>query len=271
MERRSFVKKTVLTGVVAAIMPSLSNAMEPKDESLQSGVKGTGAEFYELKVYTLKSNAQQKIVEDFYKSAIVTYNRFGVKAVGVFTELAPVDQTKLYVLLPYQGMDHYLEVNDKLEKDAAFNQQSEEYLNAPAATPAYERIESSLLKAFAHSPKMVVPKKETRIFELRQYQSPSEAAGKKKIEMFNDQGEIDIFKRLNFNPVFWGETLIGPLRPNLTYMVSFSDLASKDAHWKSFGSDPQWKKISSVPDYADALLVNKIISVMLKPTDYSQV
>jgi hypothetical protein len=60
--------------------------------------------------------------------------------------------------------------------------------------------------------------------------------------MFTDQGEIDIFKRLGFKPVFWGETVIGPLRPNLTYMVSFDDLDAKNAHWKAFGGDPQWKK-----------------------------
>jgi len=54
-------------------------------------------------------------------------------------------------------------------------------------------------------------------------------------------------------------------------MVTFDDLAAKDAHWKAFGSDPQWKKISTVPEYADALLVNKITSTMLMPTAYSQI
>ncbi len=89
--------------------------------------------------------------------------------------------------------------------------------------------------------------------------------------MFNDQGEIDIFKRLGFKPVFWGETIIGPLRPNLTYMVTFDDLAAKDAHWKAFVDDAQWKKISTVPEYAYALLVNKITSTLLVPTAYSQI
>jgi hypothetical protein len=117
----------------------------------------------------------------------------------------------------------------------------------------------------------LLPKRRNAIFELRQYQSASEAAGKKKIEMFNDQGEIDIFKRLGFAPVFWGETVIGPQRPNLTYMVTFDDLPAKDAHWKAFGSDAQWKKVSAVPEYADALLVNKITSTLLVPTAYSQI
>jgi hypothetical protein len=89
--------------------------------------------------------------------------------------------------------------------------------------------------------------------------------------MFNDDGEIDVFKRLGFKPVFWGETVIGSQRPNLTYMITFDDLDAKNAHWKAFGSDPQWKKISAMPEYADALLVSKITSTMLMPTTYSQI
>jgi hypothetical protein len=65
--------------------------------------------------------------------------------------------------------------------------------------------------------------------------------------------------------------VIGPLRPNLTYMVTFDDLNAKAAHWKSFVDDAQWKKISTVPEYADALLVNKITSTMLVPAAYSQI
>jgi hypothetical protein len=52
-------------------------------------------------------------------------------------------------------------------------------------------------------------------------------------------------------------------------MVTFKDMDDKAAHWKAFVDDPEWKKISSVPEYADALLVSKITSTMLVPTDYS--
>jgi hypothetical protein len=263
MERRSFVKKTVLTGVAAAVMPTLK-AMEPDQQS-------SGIEYYELRVYTLKNATQQNVVENFYKKAIPSFNKLGVKHVGVFTEMTPAGQTKIFVMLPYESLSHFSDVSNKLDHDVVFQKEGAPYLTAPAKEPAYDRIESSLMKAFAHAPKMVVPKKQPRLLELRQYQSPSEAAGKKKIEMFNDKGEIDIFKRLNFQPVFWGETIIGPLRPNLTYMVTFDDMAEKDAHWKSFGSDSQWKEISAVPEYADALLVNKITSTMLIPTAYSQI
>jgi hypothetical protein len=120
-------------------------------------------------------------------------------------------------------------------------------------------------------PAMEVPAKKTRIFELRQYQSASESAGQKKIEMFNDQGEIDIFKRLGFKPVFFGETVIGESMPNLTYMVTFDDMEAHGKHWKSFGGDAEWKVISKVPEYADSLLVSKIIATFIKPTAFSQI
>ena len=54
-------------------------------------------------------------------------------------------------------------------------------------------------------------------------------------------------------------------------MVTFDDLAAKDAHWKSFGADAEWKKISVVPGYEDARLVSKITSTMIVPTTYSQI
>lgn len=262
MKRRSFVKASLLTGAAATLIPATNMASPAADE----------AEFYELRVYTLKNDIQQKLVEDFLKNAAIpAFNRLGSKNIGVFTELKPEGQTKIYVFVPYKSIIHFTKVNSDLDKDASYQKDGSSYLNAHATDPAYERIESSLLKSFAHMPKMALPGSQPRIFELRQYQSATESAGKKKIEMFNNEGEIDIFKRLGFKPVFFGETLIGPLRPNLTYMVTFDDMAAKDAHWKSFVADAEWKKISVVPGYADALLVSKITSTMIIPTSYSQI
>jgi hypothetical protein len=265
MKRRSFVKTTVIGSAAAAIIPSLTKATE-------MDAKPGATEYYEIRVYHLKDEAQQKIVENYLQnSAIPALNSLGVKHVGIFTELKPEGQTKIFAIIQYNSLAHFSTVAEALEKDAEFKSKAAAYLAAPAAQPAYERIESSLLKAFTHMPVLTVPEKKTRIFELRQYQSASESAGKNKIDMFNEGGEIDIFKRLGFSPVFWGETVIGPLRPNLTYMVTFDDLAAKDAHWKAFGGDAQWKKISTLPQNADALLVSKITSTLLVPAEYSQI
>lgn len=265
MKRRSFVKSTIIGGAAATVLPAVTHAKNMTTEVFLN-------DFYELRVYSLKNDTQQKLVENYLQNAAIpALNRHGVKHVGVFTELKPAEQTKIFVLIQYNVIGQLTDVERLLERDKEYNNAAAAYLTAPATAPAYERIESSFLKAFKNMPHLAIPPQKERIFELRQYQSASEAAGKKKIEMFNDQGEIAIFKRLGFNPVFWGETIIGPERPNLTYMITFDDLAAKDAHWKAFVADPEWKKISTVPEYADTLLVNKITSTMLIPAAYSQI
>ena len=88
--------------------------------------------------------------------------------------------------------------------------------------------------------------------------------------MFNQGGEISIFKRVGLTPVFFGETLIGPLRPNLTYMLTFDDMADHANRWKTFSGDSEWKKISTVPEYANAKIILYIHRRFLVPTDFSQ-
>lgn len=262
MKRRSFVKSSLLLTSLNSI-----NAT-----SGATAFKKTKQEFYELRVYTLKNAEQQQMVEVYFeKAAIPALNRLGSKNIGVFKELNAEGQTRLFVLIPFTSIDAYLNSDEKLMKDVAYQQAGAAYLTAPATAPAYERIQSSLLRAFAHMPVLVPPANKPRIFELRRYESASEAAGKKKIEMFNDAGEIEIFKRVGLQPVFFGETLIGEMRPNLTYMLTFDNMAQHDRNWKAFGSDADWKRISSMPDYADAKIVSRITRTFLEPTAFSQV
>ena len=51
-------------------------------------------------------------------------------------------------------------------------------------------------------PKVEVPEKKLRLFELHRYESPSEIAGQKKIEMFNQAGEIAILSVWDSRPSF---------------------------------------------------------------------
>ncbi len=263
MKRRGFVKTTVMSSAVAAILPRIGLAQRKP---------GKTHLYYELRTYTVKDSKQQSLVEDYLeKAAIPALNRLGIENIGVFTELEPSGQSILVVLIPYQSLHEFETINERLEQDKLYNTAGAAYLNAPATSPAYERIKSSLLKAFKSMPGLELPPKHQRIFELRRYEHATEAAGKKKREMFNDAGEIEIFKRLGFKPVFFGETIVGEARPNLIYMVTFDDMAARDKHWKSFGADPEWKEISAIPDYADSRLVSKITSTFLQPTVYSQI
>ncbi len=265
MKRRLFVKTSLLGTVAGGVSPLINRAASAASSK-------SDRQWYELRVYTCKNASQQKLTEDYFeKAAIPALNRLGSKNVGVFKELKPSEQVKLFVIIPFSSMDAFTQAEEKLGKDSVYIGAAAPYLNATAAEPAYERIESSLLRAFPHMPQIISFIGKPRIFELRRYESATEMAGKKKLDMFNDKGEIEIFKRTGLAPVFFGETIIGTLRPNLTYMLMFENMAAHDANWKTFGGDPEWKKIKAVPGYTDAEIVSHITSTFLVPADYSQV
>jgi hypothetical protein len=128
------------------------------------------------------------------------------------------------------------------------------------------------MEGFRLAPGLLLPKLnssvEDKVYELRSYESASEKKYWKKVEMFNEGGEIDIFSRLNFNPVFYAEVISGPTTPNLMYMTSFENMKDRDAHWVSFRDDPQWKTLSAMKEYEKT--VSKNVTLFLKAKPYSE-
>jgi hypothetical protein len=47
------------------------------------------------------------------------------------------------------------------------------------------------------------------------------------------------FFKTNLHPVFFGEMIIGPHRPRLTYMLNFKDMEEHDARWETFVEHPE--------------------------------
>jgi hypothetical protein len=206
--------------------------------------------------------------EFFEKVALPAWNRAGVSPVGVFEVAVGEHIPSKYVLLPFKSLDAMSTAQAKFDADPAVRKA--EFTNLPATDPAYVRKESSLLIAFSSLPKLELPARQPRVFELRTYESHSKAANQKKVEMF-ETGEIAIFRRTGLAPVFFGETLIGGRQPNLTYLLVFPDLTTRDRSWDTFRADPEWKKLSATPGYTDAEIVTNINNVILKPAAFSQV
>ena len=121
---------------------------------------------------------------------------------------------------------------------------------------------------------MIVPKdtagRPGRVFELRRYESNNATTLARKIKMF-ESGEIAIFERLGMRPVFFAETIAGAQMPNLVYMLSYDDLASREKLWKAFGADPEWQKLRSMPGNSDAEIVSNISVTLLQPLPFSVV
>lgn len=277
MKRRDFFK----TSLAATALVGIHN-------TLAAGGGQTKREFYELRAYMLKPD-KQKLTEDYLRDALIpALGRLGVGPVGVFLDApelnpppaakpgqppppAPPAPPALYVLIRYTSLDQIAMVATRLAGDAEYQKAGAAYLRVPSSEPVYDRIESSLLLAFEGMPALEAPGKQERIFQLRTYESHSESAGKKKIEMFNKAGEIAIFRRCGQKPVFFAETIAGLRMPNLTYMLTFpNDDARKEA-WGKFRTDPQWLKLRAMDEYADKNIVSKIWNRILKPASYSQI
>jgi hypothetical protein len=107
-----------------------------------------------------------------------------------------------------------------------------------------------------------------RISELRSYESATERLYVNKVDMFNRGDEVGLFRELNFNAVFYAEVLSGNRMPNLMYMTSFDNIASREAHWKAFMDHPHWKKISGSAEYQHN--VSKADIWLLSPATYSE-
>lgn len=230
-------------------------------------------EYYQIKIYHVKTDAQEKLLDSYLKNAYLpALHKAGVKNVGVFkpVELDTADR-KIYVLTPLKNLDELASIHTAIQKDPTYLQAGKEYLDAKHDNAPYARMESILLKAFSHHPVLETPAlkgpRNERVYELRSYESPSEKIFQNKVHMFNEGGEVSLFKRLGFNAVFYGEVIAGPRMPNLMYMTTFDNKISRDAHWKTFGDDPEWKKMSSLPEYQNN--VSKIDIFFLRPAEYS--
>lgn len=231
--------------------------------------KGQGErDYFELRRYHLLNRAKAGVFENFLRDvAIPAMNRIGIQPVGFFNVMYGPSQSTLYVLLVHKSLESVVEASARLLADAEFAKA--DMVNAPLLEPGYVRYESSLMAAFKGMPRLQVPEKKSRVFELRTYESHSIKAGKKKVEMFNEGGEIAIFRKTGLQVVFFGETLIGSNLPNLTYMLAFDDLAHRDKQWEVFNSDPDWKKLRIDPAYKET--VSNITDIILRPSSYSQI
>ena len=246
------------------------------DAAAQRSEKQTaGRQYYELRRYHLVSGPQQKLANSYLEQALIpALNRLGMQPIGVFDLYIGPQTPSIYVLIPSTSVEALVSVESRLGGDQEYMKAGAPFLSAPAKEPPYERIESSLMIAFEGHPQVTVPpvtaEKGQRVFQLRTYESPNDADHRRKIEMFHS-GEFEIFRKAGFWQVFYGDTLIGPRLPNLTYMLSFPDLSELNAKWKAFGSDPDWKKLSSSSKFDYEAIVSNIANLILNPTSYSQI
>jgi hypothetical protein len=235
-----------------------------------------GQEFYQLRKYTLRNGPQLTLTQGYFERALIpALNRMGMSPVGAFKLDVGPETPTYYALIPAASAEALVTLDARLGADAEYVKGASGFRDAPAAAPAFERSERSLLASFSGWPKLVASKQvdgklPKRIFQLRTYESPSQVAHTRKMAMFNE-AEIGIFVRNGLNPVFFADTLIGTRMPCLTYMLTFADMAELTAHWAAFSADAEWKELSHKPGNTDAEIVSNISNLYLSPLACSQI
>ena len=229
-------------------------------------------QYYELKVYHIKTQAQQDKLDKYLKDAYLpALHRKGLGNVGVFKTLEQDTDKRVYVLIAFRNLDQVEKTDQSLMNDQQYLEAGKDYLDAAYNEQPYTRVETIVLKAFPKWPVSAVPQltvnKADRIYELRSYESPTEKLNINKVKMFNDGGETVLFNRLKFNAVFYAEVLAGSHMPNLMYMTTFNSKEDRDKHWDTFSNDPEWKTLVAKPEYQHN--VSKADIIFLHPADYS--
>jgi hypothetical protein len=275
--RRHFLK-TSLTAGAATTVAGLSAA-----PARAASASGRGADYFELRAYRLKAGDAGTLLHAYLEKAFIpALNSRGIANVGVFTELdvdkqavtaKPKQDTPVWVLIAHPTLESFVSVSADLNTDPTVQKNGAAYLEVKKATPAFERVDSWLLRGFSGMPRLAVPafsknKTPTRVFEMRDYESHSELRALSKMAMFN-AGEIEVMKDLGMSPVFFGQALAGPNLPHLRYITCAVDLATHLNNWKKFGPDPRWTKLKQDPQYTDN--TSKNTARFVAPTAYSQI
>ncbi|MDF4202253.1 NIPSNAP family protein [Maribacter sp. SA7] len=231
-------------------------------------------EYYELKTYTIKNEAQEDMVDNYLKNAYLpALKRMGIENIGVF-KVRPDKfkvSDKIYVLIPFQSLAEFDKLEAMLAVDKTHLSAGAKYIHATHDKKTFERISSVLLRAFPDMPKMkpseVEGARADRVYELRSYEGPTEAMYRRKVDMFNEGGEVELFENLGFNAVFYADVISGDKMPNLMYMTTFTNMEKRDALWKDFGTSDTWKEISVIDKYQNT--VSHADIDLLYPTEYS--
>jgi len=111
---------------------------------------------------------------------------------------------------------------------------------------------------------------QTRVFELRTYttnEGKLEALHKRFSEHTNR-----IFRKHGIEVVgYWTpQDEKDGKGDKLVYLLAFPSREAAKASWKAFGADPEWQKVFQESHQA-GVIVKKVESVFLDPTDYSPI
>lgn len=260
MRRRSFLASSALSGSSSIYAANAQGA----------AASPVILEFRYFRCRNTTDNQRVRLTEWLSRTVAPAFARIGIGPLGLFSASIGMDAPFVLAIVSHGSMAKFEETYAKLYADQELVKASEAFFAGPGLP--YQRMEVQLLRAFRGFPTIEIPPKKdgARLFELRCYESNTPVSLAKKIGMF-ENGEIDIFRKAGMAPVLFGETIVGPKMPNLTYMVAHDSLTARENNWRTFGGSPEWKKMAATPGLSDGEVVSNISTTLLSPIAGSQI
>lgn len=242
----------------------------------QSWAEPAAREWIDVTQYTCSSVEKRDALIALFDTALIpALNRLGARKVGIFfTDTQTNDNntnynTSVFVISSFACLCKLATVERSLLADETFMKAAAPLFSAPMADPFFSTQKRALLQAFAQCPELRQPSTAPeRLVQLRTYNSYTLERNAAKIAMFEQGGEIALFRKCGMIPAFFAEAVAGDNLPNLTYMLAFDSKAAKDAAWNTFKAHPDWLKLRADPLYKNT--ANKITNIVLRPSKGSQ-
>ncbi len=256
--------KAIFTSIALCLLFSVSSYAKGKTKQM----------YYQLETYYFSTPQQEAVIDQYLgKAYLPALHGYGLKNIGVFKPIAndTTSSKVVYVVIAFSSWKQVREISEKLQTNLDYRGRAAAFLGAPFDHAAYNRKTITLMKAFSMAPTLELPiltaPLSERVYELRSYESASDNLFKNKVEMFNEGGEVALFKSLGFNAIFYGEVVVGAKMPNLMYITSFNNMNDRNAHWEIFRNDPVWKELSTKAEYQHNVSKSEII--LTHPAAYS--
>jgi len=260
MNRRSLIQSVGGAAMLSAMAGDEAQAQAPARKT----------RIYRLQYLYQRQGEQGNRVGRFLSSQMPLLTK-NIPAVGVFTTLLGPRMPYTLVLHGFTGLEEMEAADERLRKDAAYQAAFEEMEKGPE--PPYDSAQHVLLRAFDFSPEiapLTEKPKTPRVFELRVYHSPTERQFRFLRERFSNN-EVAIFHRSGVHPILYGETIVGPEMPNLTYLMPFASLAEREKAWDAFGADPEWVKVRAESITRGGQIVAQSSITLLRPAPFSPI
>ncbi|MEZ6122278.1 MAG: NIPSNAP family protein [Planctomycetaceae bacterium] len=222
---------------------------------------------FEMRTYYANPGKLDALHARFRNHTLGLFEKHGMTNVGYWV---PVDNpdNKLIYILAYPSRE---------QRDASWKafQADEDWKAAYAESirdgKLIAKVESVFLTATDYSPEIKAAASESpRLFELRIYTTNDGKLSDLNARFRNHTTKL--FEKHGLPQFgYWTPMDEKDGRDNrLIYLLAVRDQETRDAGFKSFGQDPDWKAARTASEENGKLLINGgVQSVFLKPTDYS--